>query len=140
MPVIDTLPSIDDRIKPSAKKIKTFRKDGHVLIPGILSADEAAVYRQVILDAAEKYNTEKRKIEERDTYGKAFLQIMNLWQQDAAVKKFTLSKRFAGIAADLLGVSNVRIYHDQALFKEPGADQHPGTRINIIGRWIPLIR
>ena len=43
-------------------------------------------------------------MEERDTYGKAFLQIMNLWVEDDAVKKYVLARRFAKIAADLLGV------------------------------------
>lgn len=57
---------------------------------------------------AYQYNTEKRALQERDTYGKAFLQIMNLWEADEDVKKFTLAKRFAKIAADLLGVENVR--------------------------------
>ena len=82
-------------------------------------------YRPVILDAADRYNTEKRKMEDRDTYGKAFLQIMNLWEVDEAVRKFTLAKRLAQIAADLMGVKNVRLYHDQALFKEAGGGHTP---------------
>jgi hypothetical protein len=93
-----------------------------------------AAYREVINDAAYKYNTEKRKLEDRDTYGKAFLQTMNLWDVDEDVKKFTLAKRFAKIAADLLGVEKVRIYHDQALYKEPAVVLHPGTRTSITGR------
>jgi ectoine hydroxylase-related dioxygenase (phytanoyl-CoA dioxygenase family) len=35
------------------------------------------------------------------------------------------SPRFAKAAADLLGVDGVRIYHDQALFKEPGGGHTP---------------
>lgn len=106
------------------------------------------IYRKVIADAARKYNTENRKLEDRDTYGKAFLQIMNLWRSDADVKKFVLARRFAKIAADLLGVENVRIYHDQALFKEPGGgptpwhqDQYywPIDTHNTITMWMPLI-
>ena len=45
------------------------------------------VCRAIINAAAYQYNTEKRKLEERDTYGKAFLQIMNLWEVDEQVKK-----------------------------------------------------
>ena len=40
-------------------------------------------------------------------------------------ERFTLARRFAKIAADLMGVEGVRIYHDQALFKEPG--DHAGA-------------
>jgi hypothetical protein len=53
----------------------------------------------VILDATLRNNRETRPIEERDTYGKAFLQVMNLWVTDDAVKQFVFIKRLAGIAA-----------------------------------------
>jgi ectoine hydroxylase-related dioxygenase (phytanoyl-CoA dioxygenase family) len=95
-----------------------------------------------------KYNTEKRKMEDRDTYGKAFLQIMNLWRHDESVKKMVFSKRLAQVAADLLGVENVRIYHDQALFKEAGGgptpwhqDQYywPIDTDKTITMWMPLV-
>lgn len=81
-------------------------------------------------------------------FKKAFLQIMNLWQVDNRVKKFVLAKRFAKIAAELLGVENVRLYHDQALFKEPGGgptpwhqDQYywPVDTPNTITMWMPLM-
>lgn len=138
-----------DQIKTvSAEEIAQFQKDGHILIRDILDKDTAAYYRDKIGNAAAKHNEEKRKLEERDTYGKAFLQIMNLWRVDEEVKRFVLAKRFAHIAADLLGVDNVRLYHDQALFKEPGGgptpwhqDQNywPLDTNNTITMWMPLV-
>ena len=125
-----------------------FEKNGHTVTPNVLTRTEVAAYREVINAAAYKYNTEKRSLHERDTYGKAFLQIMNLWEVDHGVKKFTLAKRFARIAADLLGVKHVRLYHDQALYKEPGGgltpwhqDQYywPLDTTNTITMWMPLI-
>lgn len=142
------LPSLDDYIQIPPSQIQEFRSKGHTLIRSVLRPDEASVYRNVINEAAYKYNTEKRKLEERDTYGKAFLQIMNLWEVDNQMKKFTLAKRFARIAADLLGVKNVRIYHDQALYKEPGGgftpwhqDQYywPLNTTDTVTMWMPLI-
>lgn len=142
------LPSLNDTISLDKAQINAFRENGHTLTKGLLHADEVAAYRQVINEAAYKYNTETRKLEERDTYGKAFLQIMNLWESDEAVRKFTLAKRFAKVAADLLGVENVRIYHDQALYKEPGGgftpwhqDQYywPLSTTNTVTMWMPLI-
>lgn len=142
------LPDIKSFVPVDEQHISYFREHGHVLTPGLLTADEMAAYRNVIVEAAAKYNTEKRKIEDRDTYGKAFLQIMNLWLNDEAVKKFVLSKRLAKVAATLLGVENVRIYHDQALFKEPGGgptpwhqDQYywPIETQNTVTMWMPLI-
>ncbi|MEJ7661127.1 MAG: phytanoyl-CoA dioxygenase family protein [Hymenobacter sp.] len=73
---------------------------------------------------------------------------MNLWRADEGVRRFVLARRFARLAADLLGVENVRIYHDQALFKEPGGgptpwhqDQYywPVDTTNTITMWMPLV-
>jgi ectoine hydroxylase-related dioxygenase (phytanoyl-CoA dioxygenase family) len=94
-----------------------------------------------------RLNTQHLALEDRDTYGKAFLQIMNLWVQSDAVHPFVFSKRLAQIAADLLGIEGVRLYHDQALFKEPGggitpwhADQYywPLASDRTITVWIPM--
>lgn len=149
MPVNNvSLPDLNDTIKISEQQVQEFRETGHTIVRNILSEDEVKIYREVIKDAADRFNTEKRKMEDRDTYGKAFLQIMNLWQNDENVKKFSLAKRFAKIAADLLGVENVRIYHDQALFKEAGGgptpwhqDQYywPVNTANTVTMWMPLI-
>ncbi|MEO6631644.1 MAG: hypothetical protein ABIN13_07985, partial [Mucilaginibacter sp.] len=115
-----TMPSLNDFKTVPQDNINEFQEKGHTLVKGVLSEDEIDVYRPIIVGAADRYNTEKRKLEDRDTYGKAFLQIMNLWQNDEDARKFVLAKRMAKIAADLMGVKNVRLYHDQALFKEPG--------------------
>ena len=143
-----SLPALSNFIDIDPLQLQDFHKNGHLLLKGVLTQEEAGVYRHVINDAAYKFNTEKRKMEERDTYGKAFLQIMNLWEVDQQVRKFTLAKRFAKIAAALLGVQNVRLYHDQALYKEPGGgftpwhqDQYywPLSTTNTVTMWMPLI-
>jgi len=143
-----TAPNLADFKAISETQINSFRENGHVLIPGVLNEAEVSHYRDVINSAATKFNTEKRKLEDRDTYGKAFLQITNLWEVDENVKAYALAKRFGKIAADLLGVENVRIYHDQALYKEPGGgftpwhqDQYywPVDTSNTITMWMPLI-
>jgi ectoine hydroxylase-related dioxygenase (phytanoyl-CoA dioxygenase family) len=72
---------------------------------------------------------------------------MNIWQKDDVVREFVFSKCLARIAAELLGVRGVRMYHDQALYKEPGggftpwhADQYywPLSSTNCVTAWIPL--
>lgn len=143
-----TLPALDKTMKLEEDQIASFRKNGHTLVKGVLPPDELPAYREVINSAAYRFNKEKRDLKDRDTYGRAFLQIMNLWEVDEDVKKYTLAKRFAKIAADLLGVENVRIYHDQALYKEPGGgftpwhqDQYywPINTNNTVTMWMPLI-
>jgi ectoine hydroxylase-related dioxygenase (phytanoyl-CoA dioxygenase family) len=142
------LPRLQESREVTLSQREEFRQNGHLLIRNVLSPEELAEYRPVIADAVRRFNTEKRRLAERDTYGKAFLQIMNLWHVDEAVRQLVLSKRLGQIAADLLGVSNVRIYHDQALFKEPGGgptpwhqDQYywPLDTANTITMWMPLV-
>ncbi len=142
------LPLLNDLITINPTQIDSFRTAGHTMVPGVLRPDEVTAYRDVINTAAYAYNTEKRSLGERDTYGKAFLQIMNLWEADENVRRFTLAKRFAKIAADLLGVEHVRLYHDQALYKEPGGgftpwhqDQYywPLSTNNTVTMWMPLM-
>lgn len=132
----------------SKEAIREYQTNGHVLCRGLASKDEVTFYRKAILDGVEKLNTEKRKMEDRDTYGKAFLQIFNLWRQNDILKKFVLAKRFGHVAAQLMGVERVRLYHDQALFKEPGGghtpwhqDQYywPLDTSNTVTMWMPLI-
>jgi ectoine hydroxylase-related dioxygenase (phytanoyl-CoA dioxygenase family) len=92
-------------------------------------------------------NQEDTPLEERSTYGKAFLQLFNLWTENPLVKDLILSQRLGQIAADLMQVDGVRLYHDQALFKEGGggitpwhADQYywPLATDKTVTAWIPL--
>lgn len=142
------MPTVNEAYLLSDELIHAFRENGHILTRNVLSQEEVDVYRKVILTSAQRFNTETRKLEERDTYGKAFLQIKNLWVVDEAVRKFVMAKRFGRMAADLLGVKNVRIYHDQALFKEPKGgptpwhqDQYywPLDTSNMVTMWMPLV-
>jgi Phytanoyl-CoA dioxygenase (PhyH) len=128
--------------------VERFARDGHVLLRGVLSPEAAARWLPPIARAVARLNDETRPIEERDTYGQAFLQTMNLWVKDAAVRRFSLARRFAGVAAALMGVPAVRMYHDQALFKEPGGgitpwhqDHYywPLATDHTITMWMPLV-
>ena len=128
--------------------VEQFRRDGHVAVRGLASAAEVAAYRPAIEAATHEFAFDKRPLEERDTYGKAFLQAANLWRRDQTVRRFTLARRFAEVAARLLEVDGVRLYHDQALFKEAGGgrtpwhqDQHywPLDTDRTITMWMPLV-
>ena len=97
-----SLPPLDADYALTEEQIASFQKNGHIMLPGVCSPEEIAVYRPILNVATDRFKTENRPMEERDTYGKAFLQIMNLWVRDAEVRQFTLARRFAKIAADLM--------------------------------------
>jgi len=141
------LPDLSDDYTLTSEQIASYQRDGHILLRGVLSPAEVAAYRPVISEVTDRYNNNTLPVEQRDTYGKAFIQITNLWERDEAAAKFTLSRRFAKIAADLMGVDAVRLYHDQALFKEPGGGPTPWHQdqfywpleCKTVTLWMPLV-
>ena len=129
------------------EQIDFFQLNGYIKIKNVLSAELIHYMNEVITEEVDKLNIETISIEERDTYGKAFLQIMNIWTKSDRVKEIVFNKRLAQIAAELMKVNGVRMYHDQALFKEPGggftpwhADQYywPVSTDKTVTAWIPL--
>jgi hypothetical protein len=133
---------------PEANLVEYAAK-GHTILRGVATPEEVAAYQPLIRDAAYRHNKEQRPLEERDDpIAKALLQIWNLWTLDEASRRFTFAHRFARIAADLMGVDAVRIYHDQALFKESGAARTPWHQDQffwpldsdkMITMWMPLV-
>ena len=116
---------LDDPYLLSEKQIKFFRKNNFIKLKNVFDKATINHYNEVISKAVESIETTKVPLEDRDTYGKAFLQLFNLWQHNKDVRDFVFSKRLAKIASDLMGVTGVRLYHDQALFKEAGGGITP---------------
>ena len=101
----------------SDTQIASFRQNGYVKLKAVFNADTIGYFNSVISQKVAEMTPVTSTLEERDTYGKAFLQLFNLWRQDANIKELVFSKRLAKIAADLMEIDGVRLYHDQALFK-----------------------
>jgi ectoine hydroxylase-related dioxygenase (phytanoyl-CoA dioxygenase family) len=127
--------------------IEHFRTEGYVKLKRVLSPEVLKFYGEAITKQVIRLNTLTKPMSERSTYERAFLQIMNLWTKDEICREFAFSKRLARIAAELMGVNGVRMYHDQALYKEAGggftpwhADQYywPLSSENICTVWIPF--
>jgi hypothetical protein len=142
------LPDLASEYAVPADAVSEFQAKGHTMLRGVASSAEIAAYRPLLEAATKAHSRETRPIEERDTYGKAFLQVPNLWRVDEGARRFVFATRFAKIAADLMGVDGVRLYHDQALFKEAGGgrtpwhqDQYywPLDTTNTITMWMPLV-
>jgi len=130
-----------------ADAIAFYNEFGYVKLKNVLSAEVLDYYSELITDLVFKLNKLTKPMEERTTYERAFLQIMNLWREDEEVKEFVFSKRLAKIATDLMQVQGVRLYHDQALYKESSggitpwhADQFywPLSSPKTVTVWIPL--
>lgn len=127
--------------------IEAYGRDGYIRLRSVLNPDSLARYGAEITRLTLALNTQDKPLAERDTYDRAFLQVMNLWCQSERVQRFVFGRRLARIAAQLMGVRGVRLYHDQSLYKEPSggitpahADQYywPFASDKTITAWIPL--
>lgn len=128
-------------------QIAYYQQHRYIKLKEVLNEESLAFFNEAITARVNKLNTVSVALEERSTYGKAFLQLFNLWREDELVKALIFSKRIAKIGADLMQTNGVRLYHDQALFKEGGggitpwhADQYywPLQTDKTITAWIPL--
>lgn len=131
----------------SADSVESYRRDGFIRIRSLLDSVETQQYGAEITRLTLALNTQTKSLSERTTYDRAFLQVMNLWRESEVVKRFVFSRKLAMVAARLMGVSRVRIYHDQSLYKEPSggitpahADQYywPFASDKAVTAWIPL--
>ncbi len=138
---------IDEPFQVSEEAIAFYQKNKFIKLKNVFNAETLAYYGEAISKKVAEINTQDKPLEQRDTYGKAFLQIFNLWREDETCKEFVLSKRLGHIATQLLQTKGVRLYHDQALFKEARggitpwhADQYywPLASDKTITVWIPL--
>ena len=144
----DALPALDEPVTLAADAAQSYRRDGFAVVRGLASPAEIACFRPALAATARRLNGETRPLAERGTYGRAFLQTPNLWQHDDTVRHFVFARRFARVAAELMGVAGVRLYHDQALFKEPHGGLTPWHQDQVywplatthtITMWMPLV-
>jgi ectoine hydroxylase-related dioxygenase (phytanoyl-CoA dioxygenase family) len=131
----------------SPADIAFLRENGYIKLKHVLRPETVQYFDRVITDQVRRLNTMDLPMEQRSTYQKAFLQVMNIWTRDETVKTFSFAPKLARLAAELLEVDGVRMYHDQALYKEPGggitpwhADQYywPVSGDRTITVWVPL--
>jgi ectoine hydroxylase-related dioxygenase (phytanoyl-CoA dioxygenase family) len=134
------------RVNPDL--VQNFRRDGHVLVKNLAPRDEVAAFRPVlkaIVDSVARQRDTQGRI---DDYSRLFTQVTNVWKLSDAARAIVFSRRFAAAAAQLLGTDSVRLYHDQALFKPPGAEATPWHQDRYywpletdltVTMWLPLV-
>ncbi len=128
--------------------VEDFRRDGFVVVPGLLSPGEVRRFGAAVDGAvARRGRHDTRTLAQKSRYEQSFTQCQNLWEDCADVRPLTFHPVVAETAARLLGVDAVRIWHDQALYKEAGGretDPHqdqpywPIVETDTITAWIPF--
>jgi ectoine hydroxylase-related dioxygenase (phytanoyl-CoA dioxygenase family) len=101
--------------------IKTFQRDGYVVIPGLLTDEELDRYNAAVTGAVKERNAgDDTPLEQKSRYQQSFIQCMNLWEDYESVRPLTFHPKLGQAAAELMGVDAVRLWHDQALYKQAG--------------------
>lgn len=127
--------------------IADFRRDGAIVIRGLLDADELNVLREGI-DANLAAPSARSKVASRpDDPGRFFEDFCN-WQFNPQYQHLVFGSPLALLAQRLMGSQTVRLYHDHLLVKEPGTRQRTNWHqdqpyYNIEGQqnvsmWIPV--
>jgi hypothetical protein len=120
----------------------TFRRDGFIKLQNVLSGSAIVRLRHELLQLLNK----TFHITLKGNSNNRFLSLEMMWLNNSLIRNYVLSPRIAKISADLLGVKSVRLYHDNALVKEPGCgrtpwhcdDYHfPLATQDVVTAWIP---
>jgi phytanoyl-CoA hydroxylase len=111
LPVIPDYPLTQDQIDQ-------YRRDGFVMLSDVIVGPALDGLRSAVMAAVEQESAMDRS-GPKGAYEKIFNQKVNIWQRHPDVRAYTLQPALARIAARLEGVP-MRLWHDQALFKEPG--------------------
>jgi hypothetical protein len=120
------------------EQVAAFRAESFVKLPGVLPP---AVVRRL----AERLDALLRAEHGNHTVGR-FTALEQMWRADPLLRAVALSRRIGDIASALVG-ADVRIYHDNALSKEPGcgrtpwhhdAEHFPLATLKAVTAWMPM--
>ena len=125
-----------------------FDRDGFLLVEDVFAEEELRAFGTAVDAAvAGRTSSDHRALTEKTIYEQSFIQCMNLWEDTLEVRRLTFDARLGEMAAGLLEAPAVRIWHDQALYKESGGretDAHndrpfwPISPAAQVTAWIPF--
>lgn len=128
--------------------VRQFQSDGHAVVRDLASPEKIAAYHPVIRRLVHEISARQDPQGRIDDYSKLFTQVTNIWRADQEARRIVFDRHFAEVAAALLGVPSVRLYHDQALFKPAGAARTPWHQDRYywpldtdrtVTMWLPLV-
>lgn len=127
---------------------KQFQEAGFVHVPGVLTPGEVADFGAAVDEAVRtRKQNDHRQLHEKSLYEQSFLQCQYLWEDHPEIRPLTFHKKIGELMAALLVCERIRLWHDQALYKEAGGREteahqdHPYWPIaekNTATVWIPF--
>jgi len=108
----------------SQAQVEAYRRDGFVAHRGLLDAGEVEELKAAVLEAIASMGRKRvagggADLPDQDDYNsRVFVQRLNLWRISETVKRYMLSPAL-GATLRALEAVDFRVWHDQALIKEP---------------------
>jgi ectoine hydroxylase-related dioxygenase (phytanoyl-CoA dioxygenase family) len=129
-------------------QVDQFETDGFLLVEDFFTQEELDKFGEAV-DAAVEYRTkdDARQLTDKNLYEQTFVQCMRLWEDRPDISPFTFHPKLCAASAALLDTDCVRLWHDQALYKEPGGrktDAHldypfwPVDKQDLVSVWVPF--
>ena len=109
------------------EQVQAFRTDGFLVVRDFLSPAElaelgAAVDEVVATMGSRKITSGPDWRDGDGYYDRVFTQRLNLWMMSETVKRYILAPELGEMLCTLANVGGIRVWHDQALIKEPFAN------------------
>jgi len=109
----------------SDEQISAYRRDGFIGLDGVFVGDDLEQLRSAVEAAVASESKPPETMADgtprpKGPYELIFNQKVNLWQRHPRIARVVTSKRLGNLAARLEGMM-MRVWHDQALFKEPSS-------------------
>ncbi len=101
-------------------QVAFYRANGFVEVDNALTPLELVAMQEEIDRIYRVDNGGLHTAEHGSPYRKVLDQRVNIWRDNPVVQAFVMLPRFAEMARRLAGVPAVRLWHDQALVKQPG--------------------
>ena len=112
---------LDSSLNVKPEQVSYFADNGYVKIENVIKKEFLVEVQNIIQSAVLlRKGKDERELKDKSQYEQSLLQCGYLCWDFPATKEIVFSKRFAGIAKELLKADHIRLWHDQALFKEPG--------------------
>ena len=116
----------------SQEQIDFYQENGYIIIEDFLTPDELETWRRHVDDAVARREgrvtaggmraVDRITDEESAYFDKVFVHRQNLWIDHAGMRELMWDARLGKMASELAGVDGIRIWHDQALIKQPWAN------------------
>lgn len=106
-------------------QIQKYQSDGFLHVPGFLSPEETSELKAAVIATTSSMGKRRIAGNEKDVdqddsyYSKVFTQRLNLWKLNETAKKYMLHPDLGKLMTKLENVEGFRVWHDQALIKEP---------------------